>query len=176
MENKIVRNGITRMYLINLLDHLMEVIESEGKRQNLSLSYKEADALQACVLEYGSVKKEKDGVIYYEEKFDSVYRDDVIRAVENVFDKESAASRLCIRLVKQAIEKIPNVRNGWISLSDKVPEPCRVVIATNGYDQMLVGRIKKDKDGTYKAEGDEDFIYEVIAWMPLPEPYKDGDA
>lgn len=40
---------------------------------------------------------------------------------------------------------------------------------------MLVGLLCKDEAG-YMAYGDDgQEMYNCVAWMPLPEPYKEGD-
>lgn len=73
----------------------------------------------------------------------------------------------------------------WISCSERLPKDGRQVLvyarsthyALAKYDEM------READGTYKKQwvtfdAWKPFytIKEVLAWMPLPEPWKEGDA
>ena len=66
------------------------------------------------------------------------------------------------------IEKLPmiDVENGW-----KASEVVLVCLA-NGY--MHMGFYCEDDKWRFCESGEvkEPFVYDVIAWMPLPEPYK----
>lgn len=66
--------------------------------------------------------------------------------------------------------------NGWIPVSERLPEKHKDVIATVKYNGFLgmYGMWLKTAfiDGYGKWNG-ECIGGEVIAWMPLPEPYKE---
>ena len=63
--------------------------------------------------------------------------------------------------------------NRWIPVSERLPEEERDVLICNRNGDMELSR------GSYSTEVENDFIWytsgwrfgEVIAWMPLPEPY-----
>ncbi len=67
----------------------------------------------------------------------------------------------------------------WIPVSERLPEPNQIekhsltakyYLVQNEYDDMMVARWDgKGWEQMYQYEYVED---EVIAWMPLPEPYK----
>lgn len=69
--------------------------------------------------------------------------------------------------------------NGWIPVSERLPEECENVLTSVKFTGCL-GRY-----GTFKKIGYIDYCGnwrgdciggEVIAWMPLPEPYKEDKA
>ena len=89
-------------------------------------------------------------------------------------------SAMCnaIEIVKQEAEKfgtdINVVSNGWIPCSKRLPEPIRPVLVTlrnwmNDKYFVRVGRFHTDHWKT-----DEGIVENsiVLAWQPLPEPYK----
>ena len=82
--------------------------------------------------------------------------------------------------------------NGWIKLTDKLPESEEFVLVTvkagtmvDGcelvHDEVTVGMFVNDKTvgGTWypyfylERSGNEKYIEEISAWMPLPKPYKE---
>lgn len=82
-----------------------------------------------------------------------------------------------------------NLHNGWIPVSEMLPERGKDVLVTRKY----YGKDDGNKDDIYVeisacyADGEEWHGYsdeykmnprnhKVVAWMPLPEPYKAGDS
>lgn len=68
--------------------------------------------------------------------------------------------------------------NGWIPVSERLPKKCEDVLTSVKFTGCL-GRY-----GTFKKIGHIDYYGkwsgdcsggEVIAWMPLPEPYKEDE-
>lgn len=61
-------------------------------------------------------------------------------------------------------------QDDWIPVSERLPE--------DGYWlwSATSGEVKKDFYWQGHWELAEKFGYEVVAWMPLPEPYKGGDT
>lgn len=63
---------------------------------------------------------------------------------------------------------------GWIPISDKLPPVGEDVLATDGEAcsvlSLIEGYCWEDEYGHW-AE-----LYDFIAWMPLPRPYKGGDS
>ena len=62
----------------------------------------------------------------------------------------------------------------WIPVSETVDVPEHEVLACDKYGTELIGFLY-EKDEQWMCESDECIMYDVIAWMPRPEPYK-GDA
>lgn len=80
--------------------------------------------------------------------------------------------------LQEAIEQ-DEKENGWIPVSERLPEECENVLTSVKFTGCL-GRY-----GTFKKIGHIDYYGnwrgdciggEVIAWMPLPEPYKEDKA
>lgn len=69
--------------------------------------------------------------------------------------------------------KDANVPGKWIPCSERLPEI--EVICCDLRGNIIIGNIEKDGDG-FLAESDEKIMYDCIAWMPLPDPYKGGKA
>lgn len=55
----------------------------------------------------------------------------------------------------------------WIPVSERLPESCQRAICQNRHGEMMIG--------TYTAFGwmFPCYFEKPIAWMPLPEPYKE---
>ena len=66
----------------------------------------------------------------------------------------------------------------WIPVSERLPEYGKTVLITNGKGNVRSGRFRgvefwKEDGGSYWTfKGNT--IEHVLAWMPLPEPYKGG--
>lgn len=59
----------------------------------------------------------------------------------------------------------------WIPCSEKMPKG--TVLCCDDRGNMLVGLLCEDEVG-YMAYGDDgQEMYNCVAWMPLPEPYKE---
>ncbi len=72
----------------------------------------------------------------------------------------------------------------WISCSERLPEDERRVLILNDDSRYLIGFVKETdwgKEWRYQFDMYDDDVYEekeqgkIIAWMPLPEPYKEGE-
>ena len=59
----------------------------------------------------------------------------------------------------------------WIPCNERMPKG--TVLCCDDRGNMLVGLLRKDEVG-YMAYGDDgQEMYNCVAWMPLPEPYKE---
>lgn len=77
--------------------------------------------------------------------------------------------------LQEAIEQ-DEKENGWIPVSERLPEEHKAVIATvkyNGFLGMYGTWLKTAFIGDYGEWNGECIGGEVIAWMPLPKPYKE---
>ena len=92
-----------------------------------------------------------------------------------------------IEIVKQEAEKfgtdINVVSNGWIPCSERLPEEafgCLVTVldcepsTQTDFENILPYFVGYDGETWNDADGKE-IPFEVIAWMPLPQPYKESD-
>lgn len=75
------------------------------------------------------------------------------------------------------IENIDDEKeNGWIPVSERLPKKCEDVLTSVKFTGCLgrYGTFKKIGHIDYYGKWSGDCIGgEVIAWMPLPEPYKE---
>ena len=59
----------------------------------------------------------------------------------------------------------------WIPCSERLPERNRVVLVTTKWDEVTEG-VKLSGNAWFIGRGEENaFDSDIIAWMPLPEPY-----
>jgi alkyl sulfatase BDS1-like metallo-beta-lactamase superfamily hydrolase len=66
----------------------------------------------------------------------------------------------------------------WVPVNDRLPEEyVDVICCTNAKEVFAASYLGKLDDGSECFDDDNGMMYEgdVIAWMPLPEPYKDVD-
>ena len=76
----------------------------------------------------------------------------------------------------ERLEQMPSAQpeQRWIPVSETVDVPEHEVLACDKYGTELIGFICKD-DEQWMCESDECIMCDVVAWMPLPEPYKGGE-
>lgn len=64
-------------------------------------------------------------------------------------------------------------KNGWISVKKRLPEG-KEVIAQNKDGEMLIGYVYYSEEMEwYECVSESMYLTNVIAWQPLPEPYKE---
>ena len=108
-----------------------------------------------------------------EQKVKGIYDSSSIIGEKNVWAE-------AIDIVKQEAEKY---KVGWIPVSEKLPEEafgclvtvidCNPVTLTE-FENILPYVVGYDGNGWNDIDG-ETIPFEVIAWMPRPEPYKEGE-
>ena len=81
--------------------------------------------------------------------------------------------------VRERIQSLQSAQR-WIPVSEKLPEENEMVLISAKY----IGHLSQNApyveegffthDGWYSAYGDDysELLAKVVAWMPLPEPYK----
>ncbi len=63
--------------------------------------------------------------------------------------------------------------DGWISVKKRLPEG-KEVIAQKKDGEMLIGYVYYSKEMEwYECVSESMYLTNVIAWQPLPEPYKE---
>lgn len=63
----------------------------------------------------------------------------------------------------------------WISVSERLPENTEYVLATDGLDMFVAWHNSEKKEmfkGWHSFDDHFDKQYPILAWRPLPEPYK----
>ena len=74
-----------------------------------------------------------------------------------------------------AIENIPPApsEHEWIPISEGLPDEFEVICCDNRNNMLIAHLFECDGSDTgYAAESDEYYMYNVVAWMPKPKPYK----
>lgn len=91
----------------------------------------------------------------------------------NIFDPDNKAKLYCPE--PYAISKLPSAEPQWIPVSERLPEGS--VLCCDRVGNIMIGCIFDDagSDSGYSAVSESDFLYEVVAWMPLPEPYAERE-
>ena len=74
--------------------------------------------------------------------------------------------------MKQWFNHKPEQR--WIPVSETVDIPEHEVLACDKYEQELIGFLYENNE-QWMCECEEGIMYDVVAWMEKPEPYK-GDT
>lgn len=66
----------------------------------------------------------------------------------------------------------------WIPVSERLPEEFSVLCCDNHGEMLIANPFEcDDSDTGFSAENDGCYMYNCIAWMPLPKPYReDGEA
>lgn len=92
----------------------------------------------------------------------------------------------CVAQIKVDTEEIVrrikeeyDIMGGWIPCSEGLPKKGEVVLITNGKGNVRCGQYRSEHDvrgGTHYWWWKGKTVETVIAWMPLPEPYReDGE-
>ena len=113
---------------------------------------------------------------------DPIERQAAIDAVNRLSLGETDAVRLAMRIADYLIRMPSAQPEQWIPCSERLPdigehyvsEPCIVYCSNGAYgfaelEENIFGQVGWD------CERDDEYhepLGEVIAWMPLPEPYK----
>lgn len=88
-----------------------------------------------------------------------------------------------LQATEEAIDIINQVESeydsGWIPCSERLPEDCVMCLVTLDNGDVCLGVYRND-DGEWLSRMSQGQIWytssnNIIAWMPLPEPYKKGE-
>lgn len=81
---------------------------------------------------------------------------------------------LCPGWVKEIIRKNITENDGWIPVDpNNLPDP--EVLCCDRYGEQLIGYLSNTEEG-FICESNECIMYDVVAWMEKPKPYrKDGE-
>lgn len=115
---------------------------------------------------------------------DSISRKEAINAIKisrylvDALDKitklpSADLSEYSDKLWKAAYERGKTETNSWIPCSEKLPKQGQEVICQ--CRASIIKVLKLDANGDWYQDADHCYMGGfVIAWMPLPEPYKEG--
>ena len=92
----------------------------------------------------------------------------------NKFDHEDVSSicKFLVNYMNVLEERMSNSEslNKWIPVSERLPKKGEQVLCCNNKSSVFTSAITYVSDGGYAYFGQH---FDVIAWMPLPEPYKE---
>lgn len=161
--------------------------------------YKALDmAIEALELQSGHLVKESGGLVKDLVK-DTIDRRTAIDALNEYFARIGKLKRRGLTKGEEAInldtvgaiKTLPSVQPDppWILCSEKMPEEHERVLATHlgglNPDRQVIEHIYKNGKFTLGWDMDmnmdsptfgQRYMGKVVAWMPLPKPYKEGDA
>ena len=86
-------------------------------------------------------------------------------------DDKYEVTEQCIKAMKAT-----NRMSRWIPVGERLPEEETDVLICNSKGQIEVSRGSTFDDGTWEWYTSGWHYGEVIAWMPLPQPYKEEGA
>lgn len=97
---------------------------------------------------------------------------DLLRADEEIFSAYD-----------MAIEALQEPERKWIPVSERLPKDCEedwvlVQIKEKDCGFLWIPRVGEERNGKWWLADDEkplEDMFEVVAWQPLPEPYKAGE-
>ena len=90
---------------------------------------------------------------------------------ESIIVDDDAGHR-AVEIIHQIAEEY---NNGWISCSDRLPEECiEVLVSVKEIDDSFYTRTCWVQDGVWVIKKTP-LQPTVIAWQPLPEPFKERD-
>lgn len=77
---------------------------------------------------------------------------------------------------KVALEALPSVEVEWIPCSEKLPEDGIAVLTTTENREVYIDQVITDpyKERYFQSNTAYD-NFQVIAWMPLPKPYREDN-
>ena len=112
-------------------------------------------------------------------KYTAVFVDQIIKVIN---EQPTVKSEKCVAevsiskeqleaIITPQIEELKHFLSGWIPVDERLPEDGTWNIFTDGV-QISVERYKLDAIDHFFPSGRWFELEQVIAWMPLPEPYK----
>lgn len=73
-------------------------------------------------------------------------------------------------------DDIPSAQQ-WIPCSERLPEEFYVLCCDNHGEMLIANPFEcDDSDTGFSAESEDCYMYNCVAWMPLPEPYKGEES
>ena len=113
---------------------------------------------------------------------DLISRQDAVKSMTNAiwhYPNEMYAQlnsyEMAEALAKDGLMFIPSAQQ-WIPCSERLPEEFKRVLCCTDKEEMFLACVYIFDNG-YTFDNEERMMWDgdVVAWMPLPEPYKGGD-
>lgn len=95
-------------------------------------------------------------------------------------DEAYFSKKNILKVVNSLLYECELSNGNWIPVEERLPEPdTYILVSFSNFSVPDIGRYENGKEGGAFYPGDEDHSYStfnlfVNAWMPLPEPYKEG--
>ena len=107
---------------------------------------------------------------------DLISRADAIEALRGLFDMRKSRAKVIVECFGELLNALPSSEpTGWIPVTERLPSNNGCVLVTID-DAIEFGKYEDGEWSIWVCEHwDEWDANGVIAWMPLPEPYKGGD-
>lgn len=99
-------------------------------------------------------------------------REEAIKILKSKMDGSVDTSYEWTEVVRIAIEAL---QDNWIPFSDDSAAPNYEVMCQDKHENMMLGYIWVDNYGIWICEDDNTIMEDVVAWRPLPAPYKESD-
>ena len=97
--------------------------------------------------------------------------------MKSICEKECDALKPCQAECESiwAVKEMPSAQPQWISCSEKLPKT--EVLCCDKYGEMIIAYVYEDNtsDTGFSAESETQCMYNCVAWMPLPEPWKEEE-
>ena len=108
---------------------------------------------------------------------DTIYREDAIKAIEadldkiDAFDPSAGIMKACIQRAMWQIMGVPSANRpqGWIPCSEGLPKENTEVLISLEWGSVDIGWVRQ---GIWMSAYINDYEGDVLAWMPLPKPWK----
>lgn len=88
------------------------------------------------------------------------------------YDKEKHNCPKFCYIIAETVKEIEENNNGWIPCSDKYPEDNQIVLTIDSEGNMEVLDYDTNWENSFCKYGGTVKVFNIIAWQPLPEPYK----
>lgn len=96
-------------------------------------------------------------------------REEAISILKSKMDGSVDTSYEWAEAVRMAIKALEQLEPHWISVTERLPEYGTQVLAIHKDGDYEINHVIDEEDGEW-------FLNGVIAWIPLPEPYREeGD-
>lgn len=168
-DNKILVGDMSRKQCLEVLKRLLEAMETFD---GISPSPERINALKMAIAslevdEAYQLEFEKPGFCE-----DCISREQAKAAIRDKF--KDLPSRVEINTILNELPAVTPQEPRWIPVTERVTAD--TVLCCDKYKNIIIGCIYPDGFGYtgFSAESDDGCVmYDVVAWMPLPLPWKE---